>query len=69
MNTPGDPANRVFLAGDAAHCHSTAGGQGMTTGIQDAATTGFPACAAAHLARRYSRSAGVPTARRADVRP
>ncbi|MFF2545038.1 FAD-dependent monooxygenase [Kitasatospora sp. NPDC058063] len=27
---------RVFLAGDAAHCHSAAGGQGMNTGIQDA---------------------------------
>jgi len=27
---------RVFLAGDAAHMHSPAGGQGMNTGIQDA---------------------------------
>lgn len=27
----------VFLAGDAAHTHSPAGGQGMNTGIQDAA--------------------------------
>jgi 2-polyprenyl-6-methoxyphenol hydroxylase-like FAD-dependent oxidoreductase len=27
---------RVFLAGDAAHVYSPAGGQGMTTGIQDA---------------------------------
>ncbi|KAI1315196.1 hypothetical protein EDD11_001133 [Mortierella claussenii] len=27
---------RVFLAGDAAHVHSAAGGQGMNTGIQDA---------------------------------
>ncbi|MFD8751237.1 FAD-dependent monooxygenase [Kitasatospora sp. NPDC059577] len=26
----------VLLAGDAAHCHSAAGGQGMNTGIQDA---------------------------------
>lgn len=31
-------ARRVFLAGDAAHIHSPAGGQGMNTGIQDAVT-------------------------------
>ena len=32
---------RVFLAGDAAHIHSPAGGQGMNTGVQDAFNLGW----------------------------
>ena len=44
---------RVFLAGDAAHIHSPTGGQGITTGMQDAA----------NLAWKLARVAGgAPTA-------
>src|SRR5690348_15462761 len=34
-------SGRAFLAGDAAHVHSPAGGQGMNTGIQDAVNLGW----------------------------
>jgi hypothetical protein len=37
-----------FLAGDAAHTHSPAGGQGMNTGIQDATNLGWKLAFAAH---------------------
>jgi len=39
---------RVFLAGDAAHIHSPAGGQGMNTGIQDAYNLGWKLAAVAN---------------------
>lgn len=34
-------AGRAFVVGDAAHIHSPAGGQGMNTGLQDAANLGW----------------------------
>ena len=40
-------AGRVLLAGDAAHVHSPAGGQGMNTGIQDAHNLGWKLAAVA----------------------
>lgn len=39
---------RVFLAGDSAHVHSPAGGQGMNTGIQDAYNLGWKLALAAN---------------------
>ena len=52
---------RVFLAGDAAHVHSPAGGQGMNTGIQDAYNLGWKLGAALNGA---SETCSIPTKRR-----
>lgn len=39
---------RVFVSGDAAHVHSPAGGQGMNTGLQDAANLTWKLSLASH---------------------
>lgn len=50
--TPAYSRGRVFLAGDATNIHSPIGGQGMNTGIQDAANLVWKiALAASHRAR------------------
>lgn len=41
-------SNRVLLAGDAAHIHFPAGGQGLNTGVQDAANLGWKLAAVMH---------------------
>jgi 2-polyprenyl-6-methoxyphenol hydroxylase-like FAD-dependent oxidoreductase len=60
-------SGRVFLAGDAAHIHSPTGGQGITTGMQDAANLAWKLArviggAPADLLNTYSEER-VPHAR------
>jgi 2-polyprenyl-6-methoxyphenol hydroxylase-like FAD-dependent oxidoreductase len=57
-------AGRIALAGDAAHVHSPAGGQGMNTGIQDGAAVA-EAIAAALSAENLAPLAAYQTQRRA----
>jgi 2-polyprenyl-6-methoxyphenol hydroxylase-like FAD-dependent oxidoreductase len=46
-------AGRVFLAGDAAHIHSPTGGQGITTGVQDACNLAWKLGMVLHGAAGY----------------
>jgi 2-polyprenyl-6-methoxyphenol hydroxylase-like FAD-dependent oxidoreductase len=50
--------NRVFVAGDAAHIHSPAGGQGMNTGLQDAANLAWKLVLALRGQARAEESLG-----------
>ena len=52
----------VFLAGDAAHVHSPAGGQGLNTGIQDAFNLGWKLACRRRRAARHLRG-GAPAGR------
>ncbi|NGN63717.1 NAD(P)-binding protein [Streptomyces sp. A7024] len=45
---PSYRVGRAFLAGDAAHVHTPAGGQGMNTGLQDAANLSWKLASALH---------------------
>ncbi|WP_249523033.1 FAD-dependent oxidoreductase [Modestobacter marinus] len=56
---------RVFVAGDAAHLHPPAGGQGMNTGIQDAWNLSWKVA----LAVRGQASAGLLDSYDAERRP
>jgi len=49
----------LFIAGDAAHVHSPAGGQGMNTGIQDALNLGWKLAFAAGSERAGSERVGA----------
>ena len=56
---------RFFVAGDAAHIHSPAGGQGMNTGLQDAANLGWKLA----LVIQGERASGSSTATTRSASP
>ncbi|GAB1314827.1 hypothetical protein MFIFM68171_05037 [Madurella fahalii] len=59
---------RLFVAGDAAHIHSPAGGQGMNAGIQDAINLGWKLALALELLRdNGNKSTSSPSAARAEA--
>jgi 2-polyprenyl-6-methoxyphenol hydroxylase-like FAD-dependent oxidoreductase len=57
---------RFFVLGDAAHIHSPAGGQGMNTGIQDAANLGWKLARALRLQDGAGGYGGADALLRAD---
>ncbi|WP_406636315.1 FAD-dependent monooxygenase [Amycolatopsis sp. WGS_07] len=61
-------AGRVFLAGDAAHVHLPAGGQGLNVGVQDAANLAWKLAAEVH-GRAPRRIVDGPQSYDAERRP
>ena len=59
-------AGRIFLAGDAAHVHSPAGGQGMNTGMQDAFNLAWK-LALAHRGTAGTRLLDSYTSERSEI--
>ena len=62
-------AGPVFLAGDAAHIHSPAGGQGMNTGMQDACNLAWKLALVCRGAAEESLLGSYSIERRAVGRP
>jgi 2-polyprenyl-6-methoxyphenol hydroxylase-like FAD-dependent oxidoreductase len=60
-------AGRVFLAGDAAHIHSPAGGQGMNTGMQDAFNLAWKLALVCHGTGKPEKLLGSYSAERSAV--
>jgi 2-polyprenyl-6-methoxyphenol hydroxylase-like FAD-dependent oxidoreductase len=58
---------RVFLAGDAAHIHSPAGGQGMNTGMQDAFNLAWKLALVCHGVCRSEPLLGSYSAERSAI--